>query len=282
MVPVSNPFTPSFGAFPPCLVGRDDMLTNFAYGLDNGPGALERSTLYAGSRGVGKTVMLRAAEAKARERGWVVITDSSREGLLENLVQTAIPEKLQLLDPDGFGKRASHPTSAKRAVSVPTIQTLLRDLCILAEQGGTGVLLSLDEIHRSSNRDIQEVTIALQHLRGEGRNLAFVGAGLTEGLDELSNDDVKSFMRRSDRWDLGNVSLHSVQVALQQPASEWGRPFTLEAVQLAADATEGHPFVIQLVGSHCFRSNYGTPQIETLDALRGIDQARQRLTALIN
>ena len=73
----SNPFTPTFGSSPPLLVGRQDLIDDFGDGLDNGPGSPERAVLFAGVRGIGKTVMLNAVEDAARERSlW-----SSNQGM---------------------------------------------------------------------------------------------------------------------------------------------------------------------------------------------------------
>jgi hypothetical protein len=91
---VRNPFTPSFGSTPPLLVGRNDLIEQFAEGLDNGPGAPGRASLYTGGRGVGKTVMLNAAEDEARRRGWLVISEAATPGLLDRLVRDHLPRLL--------------------------------------------------------------------------------------------------------------------------------------------------------------------------------------------
>jgi hypothetical protein len=48
-----NPFHASFGVSPPLLVGRDDLLDDFAEALEDGPGSAGRATLYTGARGLG-------------------------------------------------------------------------------------------------------------------------------------------------------------------------------------------------------------------------------------
>ena len=66
---MANPFHPSFGVSPPLLVGRDSMIEDFVEGLEDGPGAAGRATLYTGARGSGKTVMLNAIEDRAKTFG---------------------------------------------------------------------------------------------------------------------------------------------------------------------------------------------------------------------
>ena len=78
---IPNPFRPSIGVTPPLLAGRDTEILAFGDALDDGPGAPGRATLYTGVRGIGKTVMLNEAESQARQRGWVVVTETAVPGL---------------------------------------------------------------------------------------------------------------------------------------------------------------------------------------------------------
>lgn len=289
-----NPFTPSFGVTPPLLVGREDFLDDFGAGLDDGPGALERSTLFVGVRGVGKTVMLNAAQAEAESRGWVVISDTARENLLESLTKTRIPAALQLLDPESFENKSSlgaasvagfsatkHVSEADREAPVADLRAQLEELCALTEQGGTGVLISIDEIHRSATEAMRELAVAFQHLRREDRNIAFVGAGLPVAIEDIGDDDIVTFLRRSSRNDLGKVDLQEIRQALKVPALQAGRPFDSDALDLATAATNGYPFMIQLVGSYCFRTNQESDIITAANAQVGIERAQRRVGSLV-
>ena len=54
-----NPYTPGAGRKPPYLAGRDKDLDDFASLIDVlGDGGAERSLIFYGLRGVGKTVLL--------------------------------------------------------------------------------------------------------------------------------------------------------------------------------------------------------------------------------
>ena len=53
-----NPFKPTAGKMPPILIGRENVVTDFAEGLENGAGAPSRLMLVSGQRGYGKTVLL--------------------------------------------------------------------------------------------------------------------------------------------------------------------------------------------------------------------------------
>lgn len=58
------PSTPTFGASPPILAGRGELIEEFGGALEDGPGAPGRATIYSGARGTGKTVLLNAVEAR--------------------------------------------------------------------------------------------------------------------------------------------------------------------------------------------------------------------------
>ena len=94
-----NPFKPTFGASPPLLVGRDELLQDFSEALEAGPGAPARATIYTGARGTGKTVMLNAAQEEARTRGWLVVAETATPGLLERLTTEHLPRLLAQQDP---------------------------------------------------------------------------------------------------------------------------------------------------------------------------------------
>jgi len=52
-----NPFSPTFGASPPVLAGRDDILDDVDDALATGPTHPDYTTLFTGVRGAGKTVL---------------------------------------------------------------------------------------------------------------------------------------------------------------------------------------------------------------------------------
>src|SRR6478609_8305751 len=92
-----SPFRPSFGVTPPLVAGRDAIISEIADALESGPGAAGRAMLFTGNRGIGKTVMLNEAEAEARARGWVVISETATPGLLDRISKEALPELAALV-----------------------------------------------------------------------------------------------------------------------------------------------------------------------------------------
>ena len=75
-----NPYTPGAGRKPPTLAGRDGELEDFRFLIERlGAGGYERSVIYSGLRGVGKTVLLMELDVLASEAGWAT-TDVQEVG----------------------------------------------------------------------------------------------------------------------------------------------------------------------------------------------------------
>src|SRR5207248_4905782 len=76
----ARPLHPGAGRKPPNLAGRDGDLENFQSLSERlAAGNYERSLIYSGLRGVGKTVLLMELDALAAEAGWAT-TDVQEVG----------------------------------------------------------------------------------------------------------------------------------------------------------------------------------------------------------
>ena len=75
-----NPYTPGAGRKPRTLAGRDQDMEAFQSLVERlNAGAYERSLIYTGLRGVGKTVLLMEFDVLASEAGWAT-TDVQEVG----------------------------------------------------------------------------------------------------------------------------------------------------------------------------------------------------------
>ncbi|GAB3267032.1 ATP-binding protein [Alteromonas gracilis] len=293
-----NPFTPSFGVTPPLLAGREDQLAAFAEGLEEGVGSPTRAVLFTGARGSGKTVMLNAVEDVARAHGWVVLSETTRPGVAAELASGSIMDLLRDLDPNSStwrttGAQASLPgagvgADGEHVDRYPQSQigfraALSRAADLLDERAaGTGVLLSLDEVHKSARDDLRIITQAVQHAFREGRQVAFVAAGLPSSISDVLTDDVMSFLRRAEHFDVGIVDASAVAEALRRPIENGGRRITDEALDLATSATAGYPFLIQSIGHASWAADPGSTVITIDHAQQGIDTARRRMGRLVH
>ena len=288
-----NPFKPSFGASPPLLAGRDELIEDFRAALVDGPGAPGRATLYTGARGAGKTVMLNEIEEQAKQRGWIVVSETATSSLVDRLTQSRLPELLRRFDPEAVRSRLtgfSIPVTGGgvtwETIEAHVVKADLRSqvnlLTDLLAENETGLLITLDEIHRHQIEELRELVTVVQHAFREDREVAFVAAGLSSSISDLLSDEILTFLRRADRHHLGVVERDEVRRALEGPIRDAGREVASDALDVMAEGTQGYPFLIQLVGAYSWRVNTDAPDISLADAGTGVANARRRLGSLVH
>src|SRR5699024_3428844 len=254
---VRSPFRPSFGATPPLLVGRDEVLEEFDEALDGGPGAYGRAGLVVGQRGVGKTVLLNAFEDCARRLGWLVISETARPGLEERLVTDHLPRLLSEFDPRQGGRRITGVSAGPVGVTAeviedhrfrPSLRSQMEKLTDLLAVGETGLLITVDEVHAGAESDLRALFATYQHAVRDDREVAIVAAGLPSAVSDLLDDDVLTFLRRAHRVELAGVDDDAVRRAVAEPIAGSGVELSGAALDIAVESIRGYPFLIQLVG----------------------------------
>lgn len=278
MAPVKNPFTPTFGAPPPLLVGRRELMDLFEDALAEGPGSPGFATVYTGGRGVGKTVMLNAAEDIARQEGYAVISETATPGFLDRITSVHLAALLPgaetkvtgVTTPVG-GIQVEHPIQP-----VQSLRSMVEAVTL-----HTPVLITLDELQTESIDELRDLAVVLQHAVREHRPLAFCAAGLPHALDELLRDQGVTFLRRADRHVLGAVRVDGVGAAFQDVVRANGRDMSDDVAAVAAAATSGYPFLIQLIGYHSWRQRPDAHEISLDDVEAGVAAANRRVGRLV-
>ncbi|MDR1295328.1 MAG: ATP-binding protein [Bifidobacteriaceae bacterium] len=269
-----NPFTPTFGITPPLLVGRDAEIAAVRRSLTRGPGDPARAVLLTGARGTGKTVLLNALEDAASQQGWAVISETVQPGLVEVLTRTTLPMLRAALDPRatdstltsasatvfGIGGALTRQVS-ERHPAEPSLRDGLESLARIQADRGSGVFISLDEVHRHEIAQITPLFHAIQHCFRQGLPVAFVAAGLPSTVSRLLSDSVVTYLRRAERFALGTLPDALVRAALREPILRAGRSISPDALDRAADAVHGYPFLIQVVGFELWEVDPGTAHI---------------------
>ena len=287
-----NPFAPTFGASPPVLAGRDDILTDVGDAFDTGPGHPDYTVLFIGVRGAGKTAMLNAVEDLARERGWIVISDTaSPVGLLGRLVQTVTHALVQLTEGSprrrltgvaamSFGIEVEHVPRPDTVVGLRAALTELGDLLASRE---TGLLITLDELQSGDMDELREFGAILQHVtRREQRPIAFAGAALPQIDDTLLSDDSATFLQRCSRYDIDRLDAHASAIAIAEPIRRRNGSIDDAALRAAVEATSGYAFMVQLVGFHTWKAAADpTRGISLSEAESGITEASRRIGRLV-
>lgn len=288
-----NPFRPTFGTSPPAMVGRDELVDEFAIALDDGPGAPGRATIYTGPRGSGKTVLLNAVEDVARRRGWIVISETAAGDLVERLETDHLPTILADIAPTSstrltgidapFGLGGASWEHDSDPPPSPSLRSLLGRAADAAAANGTGVLLTIDEIHSVEPADIREIATTIQHMFREDREVAIVVAGLPDLVEErLYQDAAITFLRRADRHRVGLLTPTMTAEGLRAPIEQAGRQITDEALSAAVDVAAGYPFMVQVVGHATWRQQPDAPVIELHDVERAATYAIERVGQLVH
>src|SRR5690625_7245530 len=92
--------------------------------------------------------------------------------------------------------------------------------------------------------------------------LAFAGAGLSTPIEELLDHPGATFLRRAEHHTIGPVSRSDVRTALAQTIADGDREIDVHALDRAADAAAGHPFMIQLGGYYTLKNAAPTGRSE--------------------
>lgn len=275
-VRVTNPFKPTAGAEPPVLAGREKVIRDFSDGLAEGPGAPGRLMRISGPRGSGKTVLLTELGDIAQDEGWLVVDETARKGLVDAVVDRlagAAPDASVCADIDlGFVK-------ARAGVSTRECGADLRSAlaAAIARPGRKGVLVTVDEVQDADRDDMTQIAHAVQHMIREGRDVAFVFAGLTTGVADFVNGQAMTFLRRAKAEQLNAIPDDEVAHALKEPFAGTGMHLSDEALEAAVRAADGYAYLVQLVGYNVWRAARRhfaeTPVVSMEDVADGVDMA---------
>jgi hypothetical protein len=140
----------------------------------------------------------------------------------------------------------------------------------------------LDEVHAADTDDLRELTTVIQHCFREDHSVAFAAAGLPAAVGvRLLDDDVLTFLRRAERFELGAVGRIDVREAILIPVRAAGRDIAADALEAAVTASSGYPFLIQLVGYHIWRVEPDAPTITADHVATAIPAVEERLGRLV-
>ncbi|WIM71035.1 ATP-binding protein [Corynebacterium suedekumii] len=294
-----NPFRATLGATPPVLVGRSDVLEDFALALDEGPGSHERVTLITGARGIGKTVLLNAFENAATERTWWVISETATPGFVNRIRDTAYRrmvghlrehrQRLSSVTLGGYSLNWENAESHRPDTTLRDVLTefldLQRQLDANLRQDPVGLLITLDELHYSVRDEVRDFGATIQHLVREDAEIAVAMAGIPGAIRPLlaSNDaqNPVTFLRRANRVELGAVQDVEVELGLVGPVEDIGGRWASDALAVAVSACGGYPFMIQLVGQWSLRFSDGDVVYREA-ADRGVAKAQRKLGQLVH
>jgi hypothetical protein len=264
------------GRKPPNLAGRDGDLENFQALIERlGVGGYERSLIYSGLRGVGKTVLLMELDVLASEAGWVttdvqevgsqpdfrvtfarmaarLLREMSRRHRVKDRVDRAlgVVKAFSIAVPPGVQLKLDVEAASGIADSGDPEQDLtdlVREIGEVAQTTGAGALFLIDEMHNLDASSLAAICIAFQAISRNALPVAMVGAGLPDLQVRLMS--AKPYADRLFQYhDLGRLSDAAARAALIAPAAARGVAFQERAARRVVRESAGYPYFVQEYG----------------------------------
>jgi hypothetical protein len=282
-----NPYTPGAGRKPRVLAGRDRDLDNVQALVERlSDGGYERSLIYSGLRGVGKTVLLMEFDVLASEAGWAttdvqevgsqpdfrvtfarmaarLLREMSRKHRIKDRVDRAlgvvkafsiaVPGSVQLkLDVEAASGIADSGDPEQ------DLTELIVEVGDVAQHAQSGALFLIDEMHNLDTPALAAICIAFQAVSRRGLPVALVGAGLPDLQVRLIS--AKPYADRLFQYrELGRLSDAAARAALVGPAAALGVEFEEEAARRVVRESAGYPYFLQEYGLELWNNVEQTP-----------------------
>jgi hypothetical protein len=302
--PVRNPYSPGAGSRPPALVGRDEPIDAMSVALRRLLlGSNARSQILTGLRGVGKTVMLVEFQELAEAHGYfhahIEVTEG---GTLAPDLAAALRRVLLAMDAKrragdslrrafgvlkAFSLRIPDGTELSidvDAVSGPAdsgnlgtdLAGLFVELGTAARDHRTGILLTVDELHYVDRATLEALIIGLHRASQLSLPVLVAGAGLPTLA--ATTGQAKAYAERLFTFPtIGSLSEAQAVDALQQPATDEGVTWTVDALAEVLRVTRCYPYFIQQFGLQAWDVADGPDTVTGDDVRRSIPLALAEL-----
>ena len=307
MDPRRNPYAPGAGTPPPELAGRDELIERGAVALDRiRLGRSNRSFVFYGLRGVGKTVLLNRIQRDAEARGLVTVKMEAPEG--RSLPGLLVPNLRTLLLRLSSARRLK--TGASRALralagfvralkvkyadielgleyepdpGIADSGDLETDLAALflsigsaAAEQDTAAVLFIDELQYVPEEQLGALIAAVHNASQSQVPITMVAAGLPQLVGLTGR--AKTYAERLFEFaPVGPLDAVSARTALCVPAEQEHATFEDGAIAEILRQTSCYPYFLQEWGKHSWNTAAASPigqtdaQRATLLALAELD-----------
>lgn len=277
MQPHLNPYTPGAGTKPLVIAGRAAEIAKAETLLKAvKSGAAQRSLMFYGLRGVGKTVLLNEMERIGEIEGYLgehlemsekddfrkVMAKSCRRVLLKvspvemakdkGLAALRVLKAFTISIPDGPAFKLDVDAALGQADSGDLdsdLTDLLLSLGEAARERGKYVCFFIDEVQYLKEHELGALIAASHRISQKTCPIVFICAGLPQ-VAALSGD-AKSYAERLFEFiPVGILRNGEDERALIQPARQRSVEYTAEAKERVLNAARGYPYFIQEFGSY--------------------------------
>lgn len=276
-----NPYTPGAGSMPAYLAGRDDIINDATKIMDTViNGYPERSVIYYGLRGVGKTVLLNKLEEIADEKA--ILFEHVEVKEKGNFIQQLTSITAKIIKEMSFSKKAANLAkdfAAKAAMALRNLkmtydpsggsitvgiegmenideiintESLLEDKLtdLFVELGNVAIktentiCLFIDEMQYMKKDTLEALSCAMHKVSQKRLPIVIFGAGLPRVAKEFG--DAKSYTERLfDFIEIGALPDKDARLAIEKPADSLGKKYDTESTNKIFQITDGYPYFIQ-------------------------------------
>jgi hypothetical protein len=285
----NNIFIPSFGNKPDRIVGRDSIIAEFSDGLLQPIGHKKRASLVIGQRGFGKTALLLEFADLATRMGYVAARVTAGRMMLDEIIETIQREGERCITSHrprvkgfsagavGFSFGLSFAEDAERQYGFRSKLTML---CDELAKHGKKVLILVDEV-QPNDETTRSLATTYQHLVGDSKEVAIVMAGLPSSISGVLNDRILTFLNRAHKIHLGQIPLGEISIYYRNAFKRMHKGFAPNVLEMAAGATRGYPYLLQLIGYYLASYSENETEISTELAALAIADARREMVESI-
>jgi hypothetical protein len=276
-----NPFNPQFGKRPAQFIGREVLINDFLQGLEN-PNDPNRTTIITGIRGSGKTAVLSDVQQSLDPQRHLVVDFTARDGMLLEAIDQCLRrgkrwlgrrfDTLQGLTVGALGFSIGFSTRSERGAH--GFRYYISEILDALKASRITTVFLIDEVHNDTP-EMREFATTYQHLVREEYEVALLAAGLPNSVQAVLNDKILTFLQRAHRVHLENIDPRIVALTYQHTFAEARREFAGTSLEQAATATQGYPYLIQLIGF--FLWNTGGEAITGQDVSLALERAKVEL-----
>jgi len=289
MDPISNPYMAAAGARPPALAGRESLRQTLRIAVERTRRLLTtKGAMVVGLRGSGKTVLLEQCRDEAESAGAQVLRVDAPAG--RSLPALLAPElRLALLRMSRDAKCAQAAQRGLRALagfaaslrkSYPDIevgidaepelgladsgdlehatQALLQTASEAAQEGGSALVLFIDELHDMPSGELGALLRALHRCVQRRLPITLIGAGLPHLIGQIRAARPAA-EQLFDCAEIGNLAPADAARAISEPAAELGVHFDEDALRHMVAATHGNPYFLQELAKQTWNTAEGSP-----------------------
>ena len=280
-------FSPTFGYKPHYIVGREEEISEFMESIADAPGHPNRATFFIGQRGMGKTVLLLELAERSREAGFIVVRVVAGEKMLDEII-----EGIQIAG-ERYTEKIKNPIKSVSAGALGFsvgltftdeirknfgFSTKLSLLCEALTKREKGALFLIDEIH-SSTKEMREFATTYQHLVGDGMNVAVAMAGLPNAISSVLSDKILTFLNRAHKVDLSPLKFSDVSACYAEALRDLEIEFDAKTLDAAAHATDGYPYLLQLIGYHMLKFLNGERKLTATTVELAVSNSKRALAS---